>query len=164
MINAISGDSDFHAIQFEQKFKTLDPGDRSNVLKLLKGGHDNNVDESLEFSEDARQFINSPHFKNLYEQPPAPKPEPIRPEMMMLPMMTGLMDIIRKQSGIKDEKKGALNPEFSERVGGKGGSVTGGFESKLGDAFKSGGPKALAHAHRSLINDPDYSKFLKGGK
>jgi hypothetical protein len=161
-------------------FEELPETDKAGVIELVKMGKRTVAPEAMaleaapELSEQGKAFVDHGLFREVYDINTHREPPP--PTNMagseLKPVLRGLMEVI----SILKDKKGMLDPDNSNRVGApdiesskdiskrpkeKGAT---GFEDELGTAFKEGGPRALALAHRELLRDPEYTKFLKGGK
>ena len=158
LIKVIENDPNMKKVRVKEKFERLPPKDKVGVLKFVKEGS-----EDIEFSEAGKQFVAEPDFKEMFEHHKK-TPEPsIRPELKsILPMLSGLMQIIKSGVGDPDEKReGRLKPEFAERMGGSQ-KIGNPFESKFEDAFKTEGARGIARLHKSLLTDPEYDEFLSG--
>lgn len=149
-------------------FDELPSTDQMNVVELVKMGKSSvaaaDVEADIELSEEGKQFIQHPFFREIYDRNVNREPPPPDNSPEMSPVVRGLLEVIKHLKG----GEGMLKPDNSNRVGGgeeksSDGEPTG-FEDELSTAFKEGGPRGLAFAHRELLRDPKYNKFLKGVK
>ena len=162
-------------MKLQSQFEELPETDKVNVIELVKLGKrtvnpdDVEAHAIPELSEAGRSFVDGGLFREMYDistHREVPAPTNMAGHEMN-PMMRGLFEMIKNLTGGK-----VLDPDHSNRMGGgesgpAGPPEVGGgsnYESRLGSAYKSGGSRGLAFAHRNLLNDPSYSKFLKGDK
>jgi hypothetical protein len=162
-------------MKLRDMFEKLPETDKVGVIELVKLGKRNVAPEAVamdavpELSEHGKEFIDHGLFREIYDINTHREPPP--PTNMagseLKPVLRGLMEVI----SILKDKKGMLDPDNSNRVGAPEVETSEaedagptGFEDELGTAFKEGGPRGLALAHRELMRDPEYNKFLKGGK
>jgi hypothetical protein len=178
LLEAISPKERQH-MKLRGMFDDLPETDKVNVIELVKLGKRTVAPEAVamdaipELSEHGKEFVDHPLFREIYDVNTHREPPP--PNNMagseLKPVLRGLMEVISILKG----KEGMLDPDNSNRMGGEEGESEeielndemediAEFESKLGDAYKRGGPKGLARAHRMLLRDPEYNTFLKGGK
>jgi hypothetical protein len=129
-------------------FEALPETDRVNVVELVKLGKRTVAPEAVdmnavpELSEAGKEFVDSGLFREIYDVNTHREPPP--PSNMaaseLKPVLRGLMEVI----SILKDKKGMLDPDNSNRVGG-GEDVEGTKEEGLGHhtcpqcKFKFGG-------------------------
>jgi hypothetical protein len=160
-------------MRLQGQFEALPDSDKVNVIELVKLGQ-RHVDPSAmeaeaipELSEAGRDFIKSDLFRERYDMNVHREPPPQAPNSNeMNPVVRGLFEVIKQLQGsqglLKDDNSNRMGAEDAREDVGEGDGVVGGFEGRLGEAFKVGGAKGLAKMHRELLSDPGYNKFLKG--
>ena len=159
LLAAIQDSPEFQKVQLQQRFDSLPLDDKQRILKRVQEKQSSvQPDDSL--SEGARLFVQEPMFRELYDKNIGRGVA--NPNAALIPIAQGLMKVLGHLTG-----EGALNPDLDGLVGGETDELPSPdmlgpqrFEMKLSEAFESGGAPGLASAHRDLMRDPDYIKFL----
>jgi hypothetical protein len=121
LIEMIRQDPQVQRASLQQEFNELPASDKQNVIKMIEMGRSGAVTEGIELTEEGQEFVLKPEFKAIYEQKVQPAPQPqAQSEGAMMPLISGLMDIIRQQAHVREPvPHGHLKPEYGERLGGK---------------------------------------------
>lgn len=171
-LNDVIPSKDRMQLRLQGQFSDLPSEDKAKVIKLIQLGkrtvdpNDIDAQEIPELSEEGKQFVDSPLFREIYDVKVHREPPPETPNLT--PLLGGLMEVIKLLSGgkglLKEENANLVGGGEDEAAAGKSKSKSkGGFEDILAEGYKKHGPKGLAAAHKMLVSkDKKYTKFLEG--